>query len=321
MEREEGVEAPGSLWGGPQTWESPGGSASRPKATLGCDHDPGLQPQQRAERHAAGVPTHTGPAPVSQRQTSCGRGGPHARGPAARDRWAGEDTGTVAGVTGAAAHSGGPCPWPPQPRRAPVSTSWAAGGPGPHGLHPETPLTHPPRLRSQLASVLCTNSPRQSTRAGTTAGWACRTQSTASPAATEYRDTTLPHVTPAERDGGAAQQKAAETPARAQPTGPTQGLSLSEPPPAMALAARVRLGVPAPLTAERGARPTSTTGQSCPCSQWFLGRHFLGLHYTPAHLCTCSPAPEPGPALPSPSAGGDHRTAGWFSDGEPEGLG
>lgn len=155
---------------------------------------------------------------------------------------------------------------------------------GPHGLHPETPLTQPPRLRSQLASVLCTNSPRQSTRAGTTAGWACRTQSTASPAATEYRDTTLPHVTPAGRAGGAAQQEAAETSAEPSPRAPRRGRASLSRTAAIGLAAEVRLEGLAPTHRCRGARPTSTSGQSRPHSQWFLGRHFLGLHYTPAHL-------------------------------------
>lgn len=157
---------------------------------------------------------------------------------------------------------------------------------GPHGLHPETPLTQPPRLRSQLASVLCTNSPRQSTRAGTTAGWACRTQSTASPAATEYRDTTLPHVTPAGRAGGAAQQEAAETSAEPSPRTPRRGRASLSRTAAIGLAAGVRLEGLAPTHRCRGARPTSTSGQSRPHSQWFLGRHFLGLHYTPAHLAS-----------------------------------
>lgn len=63
-------------------------------------------------------------------------------------------------------------------------------------------LNHPPCLFSQAARVLCTNSPRQSTRACTMVGWACRTQSMTSPEA--YRDTTLPHVMPAERVAGQA---------------------------------------------------------------------------------------------------------------------
>lgn len=95
---------------------------------------------------------------------------------------------------------------PPTPSSPPVQALRLSTNSTP-SRHLGLPLTHPPRLRSQGARVLRTNSPRQSTRAWTMAGWACRTQSTASPAATEYRDTTLPHVMPAGRETDAGQQK------------------------------------------------------------------------------------------------------------------
>lgn len=162
--------------------------------------------------------------------------------------------------------------------------------------HLGLPLTHPPRLRSQGARVLRTNSPRQSTRAWTMAGWACRTQSTASPAATEYRDTTLPHVMPAGRETDAGQQKAATALAPVQPSGhmkadtrshlPHHSTDNGPSPPLPACTGASRL---------RGASPPSHCGAVLPPS-----RAALRWRFPKPPSYTCSPVPEPRPTSPSP---------------------
>ena len=190
---------------------------------------PWLQPQPRADccphsrwaahTSAATHSTNNAPLPAAPGRASAG----HMMGDPETEVERGSDppVGRAAGL----ALGGGHAPGQPWGRDAAPATT--ASPPARHPRYPAGALTHPPRLRSQVASVFRTNSPRQSTRACTRAGWACRTQSTASPAATEYRDTTLPHVMPAGREGAGHQgpPRPRSRPARSV----TTGLSLLEP--------------------------------------------------------------------------------------------